>query len=317
MNIFRNMKTTIGGILLAASLLSPNYAAAQKMSPTIFDDMPTAFGNVLLDVPPDIQGISVSIPGPLEEGPAVVTAVIKTDLILTIYKVKSAWLYYEAGDKRGKIDMTLADPATDLWKAEIPRMAPGTLVKYGILATDEVGNSAVQLINGEKPFPVETIIDPEDSAIDGAIDIVKTSLASDGENLDFCIYYRSQFMWSTTMGASITALGFYPEDVRFVPAHSSTEDTHAFAAFIPYADVKGIMRIEELGKGGGIPIKISAKGSKVCGTAPIKDITDKPQRGLKVFAATAAFDTGSGIMNFIDSSPYAMVYFSANQFIFR
>lgn len=315
---FKNMKTIFGGALLALAILAlPNRPSAQQMSPTIFDEVPNAFGNVLNDVPPDIHEISVSIPGPLEEGPAIVSAVINTDPAITLYKVAKASIYYEAGDERGKAEMTLADPQKNIWKGEIPRMKSGVLVKYGIMAEDEVGNSVVQLINSEKPFPIEALLDSEDEDLDGSLDIVKTALASDGENLDFCIYYRKQFMWSTAGGASITALGFYPEDVRFVPSHSSIENTHAFAAYIPFADVKGIMRIEELGKSGGIPIDISGKGSKVCGKTPISNMTDKPYRGLKVYAATASFDTSNNILNFGDSSPYALVYFSGNHFIFR
>jgi len=298
---------------LAFFVSTPTVSRAQQMPDTIFDDPPSPFGNTLLDVPPDIHSIDILTPD--EPGKAtVVRAVIKTDPILTLYRVKEAKIIFYAAGKFGSADMDLADDKNHVWQGEIPAMEPGTEVRVGIHALDEVGNAVARLIDFDRPVKgamLDVISDQEDPGIDGSIDVLGTSFASTGDVLHYCHHFRAPFRWSTFSGAAALGLGFYPDDVRVIPAHSITENTYAFVAYVPIMDIKAVAPIQQVlkGKGMGSQVPIEAKGRRVCGRVRISDLTDKPGRGLKVFTGTATFNMDSEEFRLGDSSPYAILYF--------
>ena len=291
---------------------------AQQLPDTIFDDPPKAFGNTLLDVPPDIHDVEI-IHGEKPGDSVTVRAVIKTDPILSLYRVTEAKINFFAAGKLGCSDMTLVDEDKRLWEGEIPGMETGTKVKLGFIARDEVGNSVARLIDFSRPVKgamLDAITDKEDQEIDASIDILSTEFASTGDRLRFCHHFRAPFRWSTFGGAAAVGLGFFPDDVRFNPTHSSIENTHSFVAYFPMIDVKAILKINQVlkGKGAGKEVSMEAKGNRVCGTVNIADLTDKPELGLKFFTGTATFNIDTEEFHLGDSSPYTILYFDALEY---
>ncbi len=299
-------------------------AAAQVMPDDIFDNCPEAFGDTLNDVPPDIHSVEITPAAPAPGETVTVRAQIMTDKWLTVYKVENAVLTYIAGEAAAPVDveMKLAEPGNWIWEAQIPGQPEGTVVKYGITAHDGTGNAVVQLIEtaGFEPGRfTDVLADKENKDIEGSLDLLGLAMMSDGENYYYCEEFRTQFKWATFRGAAITGVGFYPQDVRVIPAHSITENTNAFIGYVPAIGIKSIIGLNNLKNiTQGIPVSIKVKGNKVCGRTKISDLTDKPERGLKMFAATAAYDfNGTGKLNLSDSTPYAIVYFKANKYIVK
>lgn len=305
----------------AIALLSARAATAQVMPDDIFDNCAEAFGDTLNDVPPDIHSVEIEPAAPAAGEPVTVRAKIMTDKWLTVYRVEKATLTYIAdGAAPVDVGMRLAAPDNWIWEAQIPGMTAGTQVDYGITAYDGTGNAVVQLIetDGFEPERFNTVLtDPEDDDVEATLDLLSLEMMSDGEIYYYCENLKSQFKWSTPMGAAITGVGFYPDDVRKIPAHSITENTHAFIGYVPAIGIESIVGMNDLqNETQGIPVSIKAMGRKICGRAKISDLTKEPELGLKMFAATAAYDfNGKGQLNLRDATPYAIVYFRANRYV--
>lgn len=315
-NTFHNLFKTFL-ILAALALCIPG--TAQKMPDDIFDTLPPAFGDSLNDVPPDILSVVTSPLKPEAGNPTTVTARIETDHVMTIFRVADASLIYEIDGIVTKTEMSKSQSDQRLWTAEIPEQKKGAIVHFGIVAHDETGNAVAQLLvrkGVETNDYIKVITDKEDSELLPSLDIKNVSFTTDGDKMYYCQTFHAPFQPATTAGASISAVGFYPHDVREIPTHSVSEHTHAFIAYIPFANKIGIMNVEnfqsiEADKAG---VSIKQQGKKVCGSAPINKLTVKPEKGLKMFAASASFDLSKSILYLADSSPYAIIYFKDNSF---
>ncbi len=298
-------------------------ASAQVIPDTIFDKPPRAFGNTVQDVPPDILSFEVTPknPGPLDS--TIVSAEIWVDPEISKFKVKEAYLYYrEVGGKTNmkRVSMIKARDRANRWEATLKGFAAGTEVEFYIRAVDEIGNEVIQIPISDKPQPddmLPVLFDGTDGGVPATMDILNVAVGYDGKDLFACPRLRRRFQQFSEIGSDAIAVGFIADDVRANPTRSITENTAGFIGYIPAMDIQGIALIEDLTRGamsrrGDSSAKVIDR--RVCMRAPVSKLTQTPERGLKIFAATVGINAFNSELTLGDATPYAIVYFNGGRF---
>ncbi len=312
----------VGALLIAVCLIATSGAVAQIIPDSIFDKPPEAFGNTIQDVPPDILAVEAYPESPKADEPVRVMANIKVDSDISKFYVNEAFLYYRAAGapELTRIRMERMPDRPKWWSATLPGFPAGTDVEYFIRGVDKIGNEVIQLPANEKTThgnTIEIMLDGEDRQLPATMDIVSTRVGYTGKELVVCPKTKLRFQQFSALGAGGLVVGFISDDVRVHPTQSHTENTAGFMGYIPAIGLKGIITVDQLSgtsKSNNDDSTAQTFGKFVCMSAKVEKLTPTPDRGLKIYAATAGINALTTELNLGDATPYALVYFKGGKY---
>ena len=311
--------------LLAISTLS----SGQDLGMDIFNNPPEAAGNLVIDVPPDILLVEMTPQEPSEVEPVKVRAIIAVDKYMSAFKVKQAFLRFTTnGENFTTLLMKLVDEERSLFEAEIPPQKKGSEVSFYLAGFDEIGNCVIELAPqkemrlGEKEGLREVLKDEDNSLlkVKDSADILSISFGLNGENLFGLEEFRGNLRPRLSKNEILLyGLGTVAHDLREKPYCSQTEIVTGvnYIAYIPLMGKKGLYRLDDIARDKPSQTKVNFKvnQNELYFSLPLKDLTDQPERGLKVFSVTASINLATQELSLIDGSPYSIIYFKGHSYM--